>query len=156
MRFATKRKLLASALYQIRTRFEHGFSLCNEVLLQVNAMLVLSVVFIFGSNAQYRAEYGTDIDTYNNLNSATFAICSCYEDDVFFDDWLGTVQVMGRTKTEAQNHALNLCNGTFGHTLRGGALEGFSDEIIIKNCTLHENITPRNGNYYLGVTRVGR
>ncbi len=45
MRFATKRKLLASALYQIRTRFEHGFSLCNEVLLQVNSMLVLSIVF---------------------------------------------------------------------------------------------------------------
>ena len=41
MRFATKRKPKASALYQIRTRFEHGFSLCNEVLLQVNAILVL-------------------------------------------------------------------------------------------------------------------
>ena len=43
LRFATKRKPYGlSALYQIRTRFEHGFSLCNEVLLQVNAILVLN------------------------------------------------------------------------------------------------------------------
>ncbi len=121
---------------------------------------LLSVSFICGSNAymfggshtQYhgRAEYGTDINAYNNLNSVAFVVCNCYEDDVFFDDWLGKVQVMGRTTTEAQNHALNLCIVAFGHTLRGGALEGFSDEIIIKNCSIYE-INPRNSNYTLGV-----
>ncbi len=123
---------------------------------QLFIISLLSMVFTVVSNAQYRAEDGTDIRTYNRLNSATFAVCNCYEDDVFFDDWLGTVQVMGRTKTEAQNHALNLCIGTFGHTLRGGALEGFSDEIIIKNCRIHENINPRDDGYRLGVTRVNR
>ena len=71
-------------------------------LLQKNLFLILS-------QANANAVVDMDNSAFNMKGLASAVSCNCYEPDVFFSDYLGSVAGEGRNRAEAKREARNKC-----------------------------------------------
>ena len=114
-------------------------------------LILIFLLFNFSSialvdNPPIRRLPGTTYNQYGNYSVVVVIHCQCWEEDLWVDDYMGAVRVVGTNDNDAKKNATNVCHELYGHRWT---------EFRLKECKSNV-VNPNNvaNNPVLGATHV--